>query len=158
MAVSDLFATKRRAHSRRFYFDYFFVLFFMRRHARRVACGADQERARHFCRPTVMARSAPKSFYNGPAWQACRRTYLELHPFCEDCLLRGILTPAEHVHHMIWLTPDNWRDPAVALNHANLRALCVSCHTATHSRGESVRRYKIDEAGHVCVLANTKQG
>lgn len=99
-----------------------------------------------------MARSVPKSFYNGPAWQACRSSYLELHPLCEDCLLRGILTPAEHVHHMTWLTPDNWQDAAVALNHANLRALCVSCHTAAHNQGEHPKRWKVDERGRVAPL------
>ena len=96
-----------------------------------------------------MARSVPKSFYNGPAWQACRSSYLELHPLCEDCLQRGILTPAEHVHHMTWLTPDNWQDAAVALNHANLRALCVECHNRRHAQGEQPRRWKVDELGKV---------
>ena len=95
-----------------------------------------------------MARSAPRSFYNGPAWQACRQSYLQLHPLCEDCLLRGEYTPAAHVHHMVWLTPDNWRDPEISLNHAKLRALCVECHNRRHAV-EKQTRWTVDELGRV---------
>ena len=104
-----------------------------------------------------MARSAPRSFYNGPAWQACRQSYLQLHPLCEDCLLRGEYTPAAHVHHMVWLTPENWRDPEISLNHAKLRALCVSCHTAAHARNEGPKRWTVDENGSVKALVDNKQ-
>lgn len=101
-----------------------------------------------------MARSAPKAFYNGRAWQSCRAAYLALHPLCEDCLQLGIFTPAEHVHHMTWLTPDNWRDAAVALNHANLRALCVECHNRRHAQGEQPKRWRVDERGRVAPLSD----
>ena len=95
-----------------------------------------------------MARSAPRSFYNSQAWQACRQSYLQLHPLCEDCLLRGEYTPAAHVHHMVWLTPDNWRDPEISLNHAKLRALCVECHNRRHA-AEKQTRWTVDELGRV---------
>ena len=100
-----------------------------------------------------MARSVPKAFYNGPAWQACRASYLQAHPLCEDCLQQGRYTPAEHVHHMVWLTPDNWRDPAVALNHANLRALCIDCHNRRHASGKQTARWTVDERGRVAPLS-----
>ena len=100
-----------------------------------------------------MARSVPKSFYTSRAWQACRASYLQLHPLCEDCLMRGIYMPAAHVHHMIWLTPDNWQDAGIALNHANLRALCVECHNRRHSSGEQPKRWRVDEAGRIAPLS-----
>lgn len=101
-----------------------------------------------------MARSVPKSFYNGPAWQACRKIYLELHPFCEDCLMRGELKPAEHVHHIIWLTADNYTDPEIALNFDNLRSVCIDCHNREHARGDQaqLRRWRVDEMGNISPL------
>lgn len=96
-------------------------------------------------------RSIPQSFYHSRAWKACRHSYLQLHPFCEDCLQRGIYIPAEHVHHMIWLTDENYLDPAVSLNHANLRALCIDCHNRQHA-AEKQRRWKVDESGKISPL------
>lgn len=71
--------------------------------------------------------------------------------------MRGEYTPAAHVHHMTWLTPDNWRDPEISLNHAKLRALCVSCHTAAHARNEGPKRWTVDENGSVKALVDNKQ-
>lgn len=68
---------------------------------------------------------------------------------------RGIYTPAEHVHHMVWLTPDNWRDTSIALNHANLRALCVECHNKRHA-AEHPARYTVDERGRVAPLSGAE--
>jgi len=101
----------------------------------------------------LLARSVPKAFYNGPAWQACRSGYLQLHPFCEDCLMRGIYTPAEHVHHMIWLTADNYTDARISLNFDNLRAVCVECHNRRHATPRQ-QRYTVDERGIVSPLVD----
>lgn len=94
-------------------------------------------------------RSIPTSFYKSRAWLACRSTYLQLHPLCEECLKRGIYTPAAHVHHITWLTEDNYTDASVSLNHANLEAVCIDCHNRIHARGEVRRRYTVDEAGRI---------
>lgn len=98
-----------------------------------------------------MARfiSNPWRFYHSKAWKACRDSYLQLHPFCERCLMAGKYTPAEHVHHIIHLAEDNWQDARVALNHDNLQALCEPCHTAVHASSEKPRRWKVDELGRV---------
>jgi len=100
-------------------------------------------------------RSVPKSFYNSQAWKGCRETYLQLHPLCEDCMMRGIYKPAEHVHHMTWLTGDNYTDPEISLNHANLKAVCVDCHNREHAQKQP-RRYRVDELGRVSPLFDVK--
>lgn len=78
------------------------------------------------------------------------------HWLCQDCLAKGIYTPAEEVHHIIPLTPENIEDPAVNTNPENLIALCRECHKQRHiamrerrqNLGERrVRRYTVDEWG-----------
>ena len=89
-----------------------------------------------------------ESFYKSKAWQACRASYLaKAHYLCEDCLRQGRFTPAEIVHHIIPLTPENITDPGVSLNHENLRAVCRECHAQEH--GARPRRYKVDDFGRV---------
>ena len=56
--------------------------------------------------------------------------------------------PAEEVHHKIKLTPENLANPGIALNHANLEALCKDCHQAEHKQ----RRWVCDASGTVRVL------
>ena len=88
------------------------------------------------------------TFYSSKAWKQCRAAYMEkVGGLCEDCLAKGIYTPAELVHHIKEITPENINDPAVTLNWSNLRAVCRECHAAAH--GARVRRYKIDELGRV---------
>ena len=67
------------------------------------------------------------------------------HFLCERCLERGIIRKGEEVHHKIRLTPENLRDPAVALNWKNLEMLCKECHEKEHDR----KRWRADENGHV---------
>ena len=88
------------------------------------------------------------AFYKSKAWQQCRAAYLEQSGgLCEDCLAKGIYTPAEIVHHIVEITPDNVMNPNVTLNFKNLRCLCRECHAAEH--GARIRRYKLDELGKV---------
>ena len=100
-----------------------------------------------FCVEEIMKDYAA-AFYKSKAWQSCRASYLaKVGGLCEDCLAKGIYTPAEIVHHIVEITPTNINDPTVTLNHANLRAVCRECHAAEH--GARVRRYKLDELGRV---------
>jgi len=66
---------------------------------------------------------------------------------CEDCLEQGLISPADEVHHMVRLTPDNIKDPSVTLAWSNLRALCGRHHKERHRR----RRYTIDATGRLIV-------
>lgn len=93
-----------------------------------------------------------RSFYKSQAWKTCRAAYArKKHYLCEDCLLRGIYTPGEIVHHIIEITPDNINDPRVTLNQDNLRLVCRKCHGEAHSPVKQGRRYVIAEDGAVIV-------
>lgn len=57
-------------------------------------------------------RNVPKSFYQSQAWQNTRELYLlSVNGLCEDCLDKGIYTPAEHIHHIKHLNADNVNNP-----------------------------------------------
>lgn len=45
---------------------------------------------------------------------------------------RGIVSAAEHVHHIRELNAKNYKNPMVALNPDNLEALCFQCHQLEH--------------------------
>ena len=59
----------------------------------------------------------------------------------------GKINPAEEVHHIKFITPQNITDPNITLNYSNLVALCRECHKKRH--GARQRRYTIDEYGRV---------
>ena len=100
---------------------------------------------------TVMAKDFSRSFYDSPAWRRTRNAYIkQRRGLCEDCLARGIIKPAEIVHHIIELTPDNITDPHVALSFDNLRCVCRECHAVEH--GAYQRRYEIRPDGSVLTV------
>ena len=93
-----------------------------------------------------------RAFYKSAAWEACRRAYLKkVASLCERCLKEGRYTPAEIVHHKIYLTAENIKDPSVALNFDNLEALCMEHHNREHF-GTPGRRYIIDKQGRATAL------
>lgn len=65
---------------------------------------------------------------------------------CERCRDRGLIVPCEEVHHKIKLTPENINRPEVALNWANLVALCKDCHMEVHRKQ---KRWTVDADGNV---------
>ena len=72
----------------------------------------------------------PKERY-GKDWSLARKKYAELHPFCEECLKRGVMVPVEHVHHIKPLEEGGTHDQS------NLMSLCKSCHSRIHAdRGD----------------------
>lgn len=89
-------------------------------------------------------------FYKSKAWQHCRSAYAKsVGGLCEQCLKRGMVRPADIVHHKVKLTPDNINDPAVTLAWDNLELLCRDCHAKAHG---TARRYKVDEMGRVTII------
>ena len=85
-------------------------------------------------------------FYMSWAWIKCARSYKKSKGgLCERCWSKGLIIPAEEVHHKVKLTPDNISDPKIALNWDNLECLCKNCHMEEHSR----TRWRADELGHV---------
>lgn len=72
-------------------------------------------------------------FYVSDAWRSCREGFLKSKGgLCERCAAKGLVVPATQVHHKTRLTPETVRDPEIALNWANLEALCDACHQAEH--------------------------
>ena len=65
---------------------------------------------------------------------------------CEECYRKGKIVPAEEVHHIVFITPDNVNDPNITLNFSNLIALCRECHRRKHG---TQKRYDIDEWGRI---------
>ena len=60
---------------------------------------------------------------------------------------QGLVVPGDEVHHKIRLTPENIKDPQVALNWNNLELLCKDCHNQEHRP----KRWRTDEFGHVTI-------
>ena len=89
-----------------------------------------------------------RGFYKSKAWQRVRDNTMKRDAWlCQDCLRRGVYTPAEEVHHIQELTAGNINDPEVSLNMANLVSLCRECHRQRHTG--TVKRFTVDEFGGV---------
>ena len=87
------------------------------------------------------------SFYTSPAWKQCARGYRRsVGGLCERCKAKGLIVPAEEVHHKVHLTPANINRPEIALNWENLIALCKDCHMKEHRKE---KRWKVDDDGNV---------
>ena len=103
---------------------------------------------------TVDIRGEGKSFadvfYTSAAWRRCRKSYLNsIGGLCQECKRRKLIVPADEVHHIIKLTPENINRPEIALNWKNLRALCEECHKNAHRKQ---KRWKVDDEGNVTLL------
>ncbi|WP_256846926.1 HNH endonuclease [Paenibacillus sp. Pae108] len=59
-------------------------------------------------------------------WQKYRLRFLKKNPLCVHCENKGVLTPSEHVDHIIAVTGPN--DP-LFWKESNHQALCHSCHS-----------------------------
>ena len=88
-----------------------------------------------------------KFFYNSQQWHNMREYIMKRDAYlCQDCLAKGKYVPAEEVHHIIPLEPENITDPSITLNEENLVSLCRECHRARHGKE---KRYEVDEFGRV---------
>ena len=67
-------------------------------------------------------------------WRRLRRDVLSRHPMCQRCQDEGRLTPATEVHHVRPVEDGTTKAERARLLFVphNLRALCHSCHLATH--------------------------
>lgn len=105
-----------------------------------------------------MGREFASALYNSKAWQNTRRDYIKsVGGLCERCMSKGIVKPAELVHHKTPLTPKNIDDLNISLSWDNLQALCRECHAEVHEEiynSRRKRRYRIDKAGRVHICAD----
>lgn len=75
-----------------------------------------------------MARDFAQAFYHSAAWHQARELVLMRDRYqCVRCK-----RPAEEVHHIIRLNPDNIKDISITLNPDNLESLCGDCHKKEH--------------------------
>lgn len=100
----------------------------------------------------IADRSKPSSYWHYPKKLADGRIVPD--GMCERCFERGYLVPAEIIHHIEWLTPENVNDPEVTYGYANLQRVCRDCHAKIHSGDDTTRRYVFDENGRVVWLGN----
>lgn len=90
--------------------------------------------------------SVADSFYNTPAWKACRKAFRQAKGgLCERCLAKGKIVPGAQVHHKIRLTAENLDDPKITLSWSNLELLCAECHELEHGKIQP----RTDKFGHV---------
>ena len=56
-------------------------------------------------------------FYKSQQWQHVRDYVMKRdRMLCQDCLAKGLTVPAEEVHHIIPLQPENITDPSITLD------------------------------------------
>ncbi len=79
---------------------------------------------------------------NSKRWKRLRAWYLNLHPLCERCIEEGeaagipggYVSSAVDVHHIVPV--ESAKSPQemerLCYSVSNLRALCITCHKATH--------------------------
>jgi 5-methylcytosine-specific restriction enzyme A len=78
-----------------------------------------------------------KKFYNSTAWRKCREYVLKRDNYlCQRCLKKGIIKPADVVHHKEHLRDDLDK----AFDPENLESLCNACHNQEHpEKGQKVK-------------------
>lgn len=77
-------------------------------------------------------------FYHSREWKELREEALERdHYLCVECKKRGIITPANTVHHIKPLRLDQTR----ALQLSNLETVCTACHNKLHrERSQTLKK------------------
>lgn len=96
-------------------------------------------------RPRVVERDPERQRLYDRAWQRRRRIHLANHPWCVECLVKGVYEAATDVHHVVPHRGDVkifWSSP--------LQSLCHACHsrvTVSEGRGgEKVSSRKMSSA------------
>jgi 5-methylcytosine-specific restriction protein A len=81
-----------------------------------------------------------KKFYNSAAWRKCREYVLKRDNYlCQRCLRRGVIEPADAVHHKEHLQDHLEK----ALDPENLESLCNACHNEEHpEKGQKAKAEK----------------
>jgi 5-methylcytosine-specific restriction endonuclease McrA len=72
-----------------------------------------------------------RKFYASSAWKRFRAAFRAAHPTCALCR-----RPGQHVDHILSVRDH----PARALDPANVRTLCESCHNSRTARTQSWHR------------------
>ena len=69
------------------------------------------------------------AFYKFKEWRTLRLEALQRDSYlCQECIKRGIVTPADTVHHIKPLRVDS----SQAMQLSNLESVCRACHNKLH--------------------------
>lgn len=79
-------------------------------------------------------RKLRQKAYQNKHWRKMRDTYLKEHPICEECLKKGIVTPAEDVHHIKSPFRGGEVNYNMLLDYHNLESVCKDCHGEIHAQ------------------------
>lgn len=90
-----------------------------------------QKRNRSWGEKGTEYRSDPR--YHTAAWTRLSRAFRADHPLCENCLRKGIVTPAEVVDHIvpIAICEDFW-------DMTNWQSLCRKCNIEKGNRDKRI--------------------
>lgn len=78
------------------------------------------------------AKEIYDNVYNTSTWKNLRKSYLMLHPVCEECNKRW----ATQVHHIkeISKATSTLEMKDIGFDSSNLMALCEECHQKKHGK------------------------
>lgn len=96
-------------------------------------CGAIVDKRCDNCyRPPKRGTTAERGYGND--WRKLSERFRANNPLCQRCEEMGLVTPSEHVHHIVPIREAT----ELRLEPKNLRALCMECHEieerANHGR------------------------
>ena len=85
-------------------------------------------------------RKERQDIYNTPQWKKLSKAYIMANPLCEECLEKGIVKEAKHIHHIqSFMTVDDMlKRKELAYDWNNLQALCVECHQIKHKNNKNI--------------------
>lgn len=87
-------------------------------------------------RPNDGKRGERMKIYNSARWRELRQLKFQQNPLCETCLKKGIIKPADDIHHIVSFmsTSDSIQRRFLAFDFDNLMSLCDECHQEIHNR------------------------
>lgn len=79
------------------------------------------------CNPMTHKKTTKERGYDS-RWKGLSERIRKTEPLCHDCLDKGIVKPAEHVHHIVKIDDA----PHLKYEKTNLVPLCEACHEERH--------------------------
>ena len=98
-----------------------------------------EKKERNNNRVQTDTRKLRQKAYNDSRWKKIRNLYIKEHPLCEKCMEKGVVTPAQDIHHVKSPFKDNEVNMNLLLNYNNLMALCRECHGDIHSKQQKTK-------------------
>jgi len=92
-------------------------------------CGAVVDGACDRCRRTKQSVSTTERGYDHE-WRLMSERLRRIHPLCQDCLDRGVVTPSVECHHVVKIIDA----PQLRLDPSNIVTICRKCHQKRHEK------------------------